>query len=192
MTQNVVTQSEGGRGCWANSLVTFAAKHACICNTSVPSEVAYLANGSEKLFARKQYMYAGLQTDEDGAAATAPGRAASAVCVAAVVVVAFGLAAVLAYFLLPRLKAHEPLGFDCAVDATEVDSWVPAKKAWCCQHSGHGCEMMEVTWDCDAGLSIWRSHWPKEKQAWCCERRGKGCPGEKANHTKADGPDAQS
>ncbi|CAK0860556.1 unnamed protein product [Prorocentrum cordatum] len=46
---------------------------------------------------------------------------------------------------------------------------------WCCEHEGRGCDDRSKPYDCDAGLSKWKSGWSEGKKAWCCRHEHKAC-----------------
>lgn len=56
-----------------------------------------------------------------------------------------------------------------------VQEWSQTKIARCCQEHGIACSLTLPPYDCEAGVSNWRSGWSPNKKAWCCQHRGLGC-----------------
>eukprot|EP00418_Pyrodinium_bahamense_P067505 CAMPEP_0179087762 /NCGR_PEP_ID=MMETSP0796-20121207/39893_1 /TAXON_ID=73915 /ORGANISM="Pyrodinium bahamense, Strain pbaha01" /LENGTH=220 /DNA_ID=CAMNT_0020785275 /DNA_START=17 /DNA_END=679 /DNA_ORIENTATION=- len=70
--------------------------------------------------------------------------------------------------------------FDCEAGYdTWERGWSVAKKLYCCNSFGRGCEMTTTAchFDCNVGYSNWAKGWAAEKKAYCCEHARKGCAG---------------
>lgn len=73
--------------------------------------------------------------------------------------------------------------FNCAVG--EYQSWVAAKKEWCCRVH-HKCSAPAPLpapvgpaagqYDCDAGFVNWQIGWSEPKKQWCCVNQQRACP----------------
>mmetsp|Transcript_62411 Transcript_62411/g.145251 ORF Transcript_62411/g.145251 Transcript_62411/m.145251 type:complete len:939 (+) Transcript_62411:39-2855(+) len=76
--------------------------------------------------------------------------------------------------------ASAPAYFDCTAEYANWEAeWSGAKKAYCCQNSGLGCEATTTTScsvDCSVGLNNWQAGWSTWKKEWCCKHERLGCP----------------
>jgi len=71
-----------------------------------------------------------------------------------------------------------PSAEDCKVGYSNWEwEWSDTKMAWCCSHTGRGCNKTGVKepFDCDADLTDWEGAWSDKKKTWCCGQFGRGC-----------------